>query len=34
MYKKLSLIFRKIMFKLSKQDINAVLKYDPLNILK
>ena len=34
MYKKLNLIFRKIMFKLSKKDMNAVLKYDPLNILK
>ena len=34
MYKKLNLIFRKIMFKFSKKDMNAVLKYDPLNILK
>jgi hypothetical protein len=34
MFNKLSLIYRRIMFKFSKQDLNAILKYDPLNLLK
>ena len=29
----LKLLYRKIMFFFSKQDIDAILKYDPLNIL-
>jgi len=34
MFNKLNLIYRKIMFKFSKKDLNAILKYDPLNLLK
>jgi len=34
MLNKLNLIYRKIMFKFSKKDLNAILKYDPLNLLK
>jgi len=30
---KLKLLYRKVMFLFSKQDIDAILKYDPLNIL-
>ena len=33
-YNKLNWLYRRIMFKFSKQDLNAVLKYDPLNILR
>jgi hypothetical protein len=33
MIKKIKLIYRRIMFKYSKQDIKAILKYDPLDIL-
>lgn len=29
----LKLLYRKIMFFFSKQDIDAILKYDPLDIL-
>ena len=31
---KISLIYRKIAFYFSKKDMKAILKYDPLNILK
>jgi len=31
---KLKLLYRKIMFLFSKQDLDAILKYDPLNILE
>ena len=34
MIKKINLIYRRIMWKFSKQDIKAVLKYDPLNLLQ
>ena len=34
MIKKINLIYRRLMFKFSKQDIKAVLKYDPLNLLQ
>ena len=34
MSKKLKIIYRKVMFKFSKKDLNAILKYDPLNLLK
>jgi hypothetical protein len=30
---KLKLLYRKVMFLFSKQDLDAILKYDPLNIL-
>jgi hypothetical protein len=33
MIKKINLIYRRLMFKYSKQDLNAILKYDPLDIL-
>ena len=31
---KIKLLYRKIRFHFSKKDINAILKYDPLDILK
>jgi hypothetical protein len=31
--KKINLMYRKIMFEYSKKDLNAILKYDPLDIL-
>jgi hypothetical protein len=34
MIKKINLIYRRIMWKFSKKDLNAVLKYDPLNLLQ
>jgi hypothetical protein len=34
MIKKINLIYRRIMWKFSKKDIKAVLKYDPLNLLQ
>ena len=34
MIKKINLMYRRLMFKFSKQDIKAVLKYDPLNLLQ
>jgi len=34
MFNKLNLIYRRLMWKFSKQDLNAVLKYDPLNLLQ
>ncbi len=33
MIKKIHLMYRRLMFKYSKQDLNAILKYDPLDIL-
>jgi len=33
MIKKINLMYRRLMFKYSKQDLNAILKYDPLDIL-
>ncbi len=33
MIKKINLIYRRFMFKFSKKDLNAILKYDPLDIL-
>jgi hypothetical protein len=33
MIKKINLMYRKLMFKFSKQDMKAILKYDPLDIL-
>ena len=33
MFKKIHLFYRRLMFKYSKQDMNAILKYDPLDIL-
>jgi len=32
--KKIKLMIRKILWHFSKKDLNAILKYDPLNILK
>ena len=29
MIKKINLMYRRLMFKFSKQDMNAILKYDP-----
>ncbi len=34
MIKKINLLYRKIMFKFSKKDLDAILKYDPLNLLQ
>jgi len=34
MIKKINLMYRRIMWKFSKKDLNAVLKYDPLNLLQ
>mgnify|MGYP003627751170 FL=1 len=34
MIKQLNLLYRKLMFYFSKKDIDAILKYDPLNILQ
>jgi hypothetical protein len=34
MIKKINLIYRRIMWKFSKKDLNAILKYDPLNLLQ
>ena len=33
MIKKINLMYRRLMFKYSKQDMKAILKYDPLDIL-
>ena len=33
MLKKINIFYRKIMFKFSKKDLDAILKYDPLNLL-
>ena len=33
MIKKINLIYRRLMFKFSKKDLNAILKYDPSDIL-
>ena len=33
MIKKINLIYRRLMFKYSKQDMKAILKNDPINIL-
>ena len=33
MIKKINLMYRRLMFKFSKKDMNAILKYDPLDIL-
>ena len=33
MIKKIKLLYRRLMFKFSKQDLNAILKYDPLDLL-
>ena len=32
--RKIKLFYRRMMFKLSKKDLNAILKYDPLDLLK
>ena len=32
--KQLNLLYRKVMFYFSKKDMDAILKYDPLNILQ
>jgi hypothetical protein len=32
--KQLNLLYRKLMFYFSKKDIEAILKYDPLDILQ
>ena len=32
--KQLNLLYRKVMYFFSKKDIEAILKYDPLNILQ
>ena len=32
--KQLNLLYRKLMFYFSKKDIDAILKYDPLDILQ
>ena len=32
--KQLNLLYRKLMFYFSKKDIDAILKYDPLNNLQ
>jgi hypothetical protein len=34
MIKQLNLLYRKLMFYFSKKDMEAILKYDPLNILQ
>lgn len=34
MTNQLNLLYRKLMFYFSKKDIDAILKYDPLNILQ
>ena len=34
MIKKINLMYRRIMWKFSKKDLNAILKYDPLNLLQ
>jgi len=33
MIKKINLMYRKLMFKFSKKDMEAILKYDPLDVL-
>ena len=34
MIKQLNLLYRKLMFYFSKKDIDAIIKYDPLDILQ
>jgi len=34
MIKKINLMYRRLMWKFSKKDLNAILKYDPLNLLQ
>ena len=34
MIKQLNLFYRKLIFYFSKKDIDAIIKYDPLNILQ